>query len=1006
MGKNFLFWLDRHILKIGIGVLLAFIPLYPKFPLFDIKHTWVYIRIEDLVVTAIIVIWLLQLLRKRVSFKTPLTIPIFAYWLVGGISLLFSLFFLKDQLANFFPNVAILHYLRRIEYMLPFFIAASTIKNLKDVKHYLLIISLTLLGVIFYGFGQRYLGFPAILTMNEEFSKGMLLMLAPESRVTSTFAGHYDLAAFLVLMIVFLGSLIFGLQRKVYQLGLFMIVFLAFILLLFTASRISFMVYLMAISFMLYLQQKKWLIVPVVVVSIVLMSVVSGASERFAKTFRVQRVVYSTKTGQPIALLEEPTAPSSTQPPPEENLPLGSGFLTVPALEKTPEATTVATIRRSVVTSLKTATSSSEIATISGDFLIRRTIVYDISFTTRFQGEWPRAWGAFKRNPILGSGFSSISLATDNDYLRALGETGILGLTALLTVFFTTTLVLRRALKQKSPPLEKSILIGVGAGFLSLLLTGTLIDVFEASKVAFPFWMLLGVTLGMVSLKRAKEQSLFKEMVEVVKLPITFFLLFLILSAFLFNGVLNNYFTGDDFTWLRWAVTSGRQDILNFFLWADGFFYRPLAKTYFTLVYPFLGLKPFGYHLVDFFLHFGSAVAVYLITFFLIKRKLVAFLTGLFFLLHPINAESTLWIASTSASMAVFFYVWSFLLFLWWRNHKEWWKFIFFIFSVTLFTAGIFSHEVALTLPLVIFFSDSIFTKNLKNWFLRLAPLLPYFAVFDVYLWLRVGAGAHGFTGDYSYNFKNFIFNFTGNLWGYLGVLVAGENFIPIYDLGRSALRLHKLWASGAILAVLILILAFWLWQKSQVKNWLRHRSFKFYLFASGWFTISLLPFWGLGNLAERYVHLASFSFALVLALLANLFWEKIHQRNALLAFSATLVLVGTVAGFYGRQMLEVGKNWKVAGETANKILLALPSNYATFPSGTTLYFVDLPIREKRAWIFPVGLEDGLWFIYKDENLKIAKAKNIEEALDLSEKNKPSYVFVFENGELKEAKRE
>lgn len=1004
--KKFLKFLDAHILKIGIGFLLAFIPLYPKLPLLNVRHTWVYVRMEDVIILALALIWLVQLFRGRVSLKTPLTISIFIFLVIGGASLVFSLIFLGPGLANFFPSVAVLHYFRRIEYIIPFFIAFSTIKSSQDVKHYLIIIALTLLGVSLYGFGQRYLGFPAFLTMNEEFAKGIPLYLPPTARVTSTFAGHYDLAAFLVLMIVFLGSAIFGLRKLVLKFALFFLVFAALILLLFTASRISFSVYLIAISFMLYLQNKKWLIIPVVIFSIILMSFASGASERFAKTFRVQKVVY-TQTGQPIAVLEEPqeTSPQAP-PPPEENLPLGSAFLTVPVLEKAPEATTVATIRRSVIASLKTASASSEIATISGEFLIRRAIVYDISFTTRFQGEWPRAIEAFKRNILLGSGYSSISLATDNDYLRALGETGALGLAAFLTVFFVIILVLRRALKHQILPFERSVLIGLGAGFLSLLINATLIDIFEASKVSYTFWMILGITVGMANLKKAKEESLFKEAIEVIRLPVTAIAVFLILAIILFNGALNNYFTGDDFTWLKWAATSGKNEIVNFFFWADGFFYRPLAKTYFTLVYPFLELKPQGYHLIILLLHLSSAALIYLTCLTFTKRKLVALLAGLFFLLHPVNAESILWVASTSASFAVFFYLGSFLLYRWWQNDEYFWRPMAYSLSIVFFLLAVFSHELALTLPLVIFLSDLIFVKKPKSNFFRIAPLLPYFLALDLYLWLRVGAGAHGLTGDYSYNLKNFVFNVLGNLWGYLGINLIGENFIPVYDAVRTFLRTNKI-LSGVLAVVLLTVASAFLFRKKkQLVRAFSDSNFKILLFAGGWFIIALLPFLGLGNLAERHVYLASVGFVLILAILAGWVWDRLRKQNFAIALIATVILIGVVGSFYWWQMSRAIQSWKEAGELSNKILLTLPTNYASFSPKTTLYFVDLPIRQGRTWIFPVGLKDGLWFIYKDESLKIEKAKNVEEALDLADQNQPAHVFVFENRELKEAKRE
>ena len=52
-----------------------------------------------------------------------------------------------------------------------------------------------------------------------------------------------------------------------------------------------------------------------------------------------------------------------------------------------------------------------------------------------------------------------------------------------------------------------------------------------------------------------------------------------------------------------------------------------------------------------------------------------------------------------------------------------------------------------------------------------------------------------------------------------------------------------------------------------------------------------------------------------------------------------------------------------------------------------------------------MGLEDGIWFIYRDETLEIEKAIDLEATLDLIEGKPAHYLFVFEEGELKEATR-
>ena len=1000
--QKLLSWLDKHFLEVGIGFLLFFIPLYPKLPLVDVRHTWVYIRWEDVLVAMVVVGWLIQASRRKVSPKFPLALPIVIYWLAGGISLLFSLLFLRVHLANFFPKVAVFHFFRRIEYMILFFVAASTVKDVKRVKKYFLVMALALLGVCLYGFGQKYLGLPAFLTMNEEFAKGIPLYLPPEARVTSTFAGHYDLGAYLVLLIALFTSLIFALKKPFLKILVFLLVFASFILLLFTASRISFAVYLVAIALVFWLHKKKWLIIPVVLASLLLMNQISGASQRFGKTFRIKNVVYDAATGQPLALLEseEDVGKVFTEEEEvaEEDLPVGTGFLQVPLLQKESTATQAALIKRPVATALKTATMSSEIATISGEFLIKRTIVYDISFTTRFQGTWPRALEAFYRNPVLGSGYSSVGLAADNSYLRALGETGLLGLFAFLSILLSFGRLIRQSLKKITAPFVRSVLIGTTAGTLGIALNATLIDVFEASKVAFVLWPLLGLNVGLIIHFLPRRRSLFKEAIEVIQLRAAPIIGLAITAPLMFFSSLKNYFVGDDFTWLRWTAKTRVVDLSQLFLDAKGFFYRPLARIYFFLVYPLFGLRPQGYHLVDFLLHLGCTLGVYFLALLLTKRRLIAFLAGLFFLIHPINAESIFWISSTSALFASFFYIWGFLAYFRWRSEQKKWRGFFYALSVLAFILGLVFHERMITFPLAILFYDLLFgqIKNSKKWFTKIASLLPFWLLIGVYFWLRnTVAQAHWLSGDYSYNFGNLVFNFIGNLSGYLGELIASFHFIPLYDLGRTFLRSQKLLALG-LMAILVLAARFF-FRKVKLN--------KVIIFSFGWLVILLLPFLGLGNLAERYVYLAHAGFFILLAMLLVWIFEKLKQARPKLAILTFVLMVCSLLVFYSIEIKKAQREWYQAGEAANKTLLALSTNYREFPLGTSLYFVNLPIRQGRAWVFPVGLEDGIWFVYKDEDLVVKRSSDLEKTLNLVGQPK-THVFLFEEGELKEMGKE
>ncbi|MBI4999453.1 O-antigen ligase family protein [Candidatus Gottesmanbacteria bacterium] len=941
-----------NILKIGVCFLLFFIPLWPKLPLIDIPNTWVYIRLEDIFLAILVLIWFIKLWQRKVSLATPLTLPIFIYWLIGGVSLAFSLIFLARSIPNFFPHLAILHWLRRIEYMIIFFVAFSTIKSIKDIYHYLIVLAITVMGVILYGFGQKIFGFPAFLTMNEEFAKGIPLYLPPTARITSTFAGHYDLAAYLVFVIAILGSCVFGVKKILGKVTLLILAFSSFILLLLTASRVSFVVYLIIISLVLWWQKKKILIIPTIILSIILLNFVSGAGERFFKTFRVKQVVYDVRTGRPIATIKEIEGgriiTEEEKTPAEEALPIGSGFI--------------------------------------GSFLIQKALVYDISFTTRFQGEWPRAMVAFKRNPILGSGYSSVSLATDNDYLRILGETGIVGLLSFLFLITSLAIFIKLALSKVASPLVRSLAIGVAAGLSGLAINAILIDVFEASKVAFSLWLILGITLGGLALEYRQKIPLFAEIKKLLLHPLVPVVFLFILTFVLFGKSLAFYFVGDDFTWLRWAAQGTLSDIPSYFSQAFGFFYRPLQKILYLASFTVFWLMPGGYHFLSLLLHFLVASVLYLFVLKITKERFFSILVGLIFLVFSSHGESIFWISTLGHILSTLFIIFGLYCFTIFRieDRKPFYskKSFAYLLSFIFLSFSLLSYEGAIVGPLLLLWFEATLGKK------KFLAHLPFLALIPVYILLRNWAGAHGLSGDYSYNWQLLPANFFGNLFGYLGLIFVGPKFTSIYDAlrisGQANKELFLLLASGLILAGAVVLKRGLTWWEVRPGT----RSDLIGIFALGFIPISLLPFLGLGNITERYAYLASAGAATLLALVLLKIYLQISKRSSVLAVISLILLTLTIVGFYLADLLDLRKT------------------YFTFTLDRTFYFVDVPIREGRAWVFPVGLPDALWHTFRDESLKVVQVKRLEEALDLKDKTSNSHVFVFENGEIKEVIRE
>lgn len=214
--KQFLNWLDQNILLILSGFLLAFIPLFPKIPLFDVIPGYIVrVRPEDILILFTGLIWLIQVLRKKITIETPLTKIVITYAIIGLLSTLSAVFITKTvPLEPLHVGKTLLHFFRYIEYFSLFFFIFTSIKTKKDLRLLTIIVLLTILAVGVYGVGQKYLYWPVYSTMNREFSKGIRLYLTEHARVQSTFGGHYDLAAYLVIVLPLVMALYYSIKKK------------------------------------------------------------------------------------------------------------------------------------------------------------------------------------------------------------------------------------------------------------------------------------------------------------------------------------------------------------------------------------------------------------------------------------------------------------------------------------------------------------------------------------------------------------------------------------------------------------------------------------------------------------------------------------------------------------------------------------------------------------------------------------------------------------------------
>ncbi|WKZ25956.1 MAG: O-antigen ligase family protein [bacterium] len=409
-----------------ITAVLIVVPLFPKFPAFRIPGTYVAVRLEDFLLLAVFLIFSIPIISniKRV-IKNNVSRSILLFLVIGFVSLLSGVYL--TQTVDL--KIGLLHWLRRIEYMSLFFIGFIYISKFKDQGFFNYLIKILLLVNLFiflYGLGQRYVNLPVILTQNEEYSKGIALRWVPGAHINSTFAGHYDLASYLVLTLPIFISAFFVLKDKMSKIILGISIFFGYWLLSVAVSRISIVAFILASTISLFLLKKYKEIVMVVALSLVVFGTAPDLQVRYKRIYDV-------------------------------------------IIQKV----------------------SSVVVVYAGE---DGNVNEDRSTSIRLNVEWPRAIRAFYKNPLLGTGYSSITLATDNDYLRALGEAGLFGLMSFILIFIYMYKKIKTYVFSDN---FKSIFIaGFVGSTIGIMMTAVFIDIFEASKFAIIYWTFAGLVIG------------------------------------------------------------------------------------------------------------------------------------------------------------------------------------------------------------------------------------------------------------------------------------------------------------------------------------------------------------------------------------------------------------------------------------------------------------------------------------------------------------------------------
>lgn len=409
------------------------------------------------------------------------------------------------------------------------------------------------------------------------------------------------------------------------------------------------------------------------------------------------------------------------------------------------------------------------------------------------------------------------------------------------------------------------------------------------------------------------------------------------------------------------------------------YFYRPIQISSYLLDYSLYKLNPVGYHLTNILLHILMALLIYWLVNILFGNSLLALITSLLFVVHPIHTEAVSYISGRADLLASVWVLLGLVFYLRYLKSKRMTAYLVVFLSYLL---AILSKECGLILPLLLLLYHYAFKIRLS-----LRPFFPILLCPFLYaLWRLV------------------IIKFLPQelppdtlLQRLPGVFVALGNYIRLLVLPiglhmEYGYKLFKPFASGAIFGYVILaLLLFWGIKKRKANNLI--------FFSLVWFLITLLPQSNLYPLnafmAEHWLYLPSMGFFLLLAYGLNYLYKTKGVRILSIIF-----LVGLVT-FYSLLTIRQNNYWQEPEPLYQRTLRYAPQSSKALNNLGSIYQAKGRLQEAIT-LYNKAIEIDPYHIKAYNNLAKAycEVDMTKEAITIAEKAiaiEPDYAMTYYN---------
>ncbi len=169
-------------------------------------------------------------------------------------------------------------------------------------------------------------------------------------------------------------------------------------------------------------------------------------------------------------------------------------------------------------------------------------------------------------------------------------------------------------------------------------------------------------------------------------------------------------------------------------------YFRPVIHMSYVFDYSLWSENPLGFHLTNIFLFSICCLLIYFLVLLVLKeynvegKEFIAFLSAIYFAVHPMHVESVSWIAGRTDILCGLFFIAAFIFHLKSRTDYR-----YMALSVPFFILSLLSKEVAVAFPFVVLGYDFIRDRSFNKGLLIRSGIYMVFLFIYVYMRMRGG---------------------------------------------------------------------------------------------------------------------------------------------------------------------------------------------------------------------------------------------------------------------------